>query len=255
MKELPTIIADIDMHGCEYRESQSLTHIDGFLVFYKNHGRLTLRTQLTDKEKLHGVQRLLSELNQTNIRQPQLYFWSKEEIHSTTTKDQPLPVQQEQPQDTGSSRTPTSENSTSATTFFSLKSTEKSTQSLLLLSVSRSFLHAAVSTITAQPIMRRRDLDNEHILTIEEILSTYSAALSLQTLAEGNWNIIVRITPPIAGQLQMTIGTHSFSAPLNDEGAAVLTGIAPELLQNPGGQDLELWLKSDAEIDTGQTSP
>lgn len=253
MKELPTIIADIDMHGCEYRESQHLTHIDGFLVFYKNHGRLILRTQLTDKEKLHGVQWLLSELKQTDIRQPQLYFWSREEIHSTTAKDQPLTVQQRLPQEIASPWSPSSETATSTTDFFSLTSTEKPAQPLLLLNVSRSFLHAAVSTITAQPVMRRRELEDEHILTIEEILSAHSAVLSLQTPAEGDWNIIVRITPPIVGQLLMTIGTHTFSAPLSDEGSAVLMGIAPELLQNRGGQDLDLWLKSDAGMDTNQT--
>ena len=63
----------IDLRGCEYRESEQLTHIDGFLVVYNGHGRLTLGAHLSPSRKLTGVQHLLDQLQPGAT--PQLYMW------------------------------------------------------------------------------------------------------------------------------------------------------------------------------------
>lgn len=242
MKPLPATIADtnLDLHGCEYHESQQLTHIDGFLVAYNGHGRLTLSADLSDQEKLHGARRLLDQLEHTVAGEPQLFFWTKDDRAATYASDR-APGWAAPPPDPSADARPPAHVAASGQSV-TLRSATRAPQ-FSLLHVPRVIIHTAARTIAQQPRVRRGADQEEHTLVEDDTPSGHYASLSLCRLNSPNWSLLVRIDPPAPGHIRATLGAHSFQAALTATGTALLDGIPPELLLAADGPDLELWFE------------
>lgn len=57
-----------------YRESDALTHIDGFLVTDGDKARVTIRKHLNPDDKARGKRALIKRY--TSNRRPGVYFWN-----------------------------------------------------------------------------------------------------------------------------------------------------------------------------------
>lgn len=229
MKPVPMIIADmqIDLRGCEYHESQQLTHIDGFLVYYNGRGRLTLRMSLTDQEKLDGVHRLLSQLEQPVMQEPTLYFWAREDVDSTHAHSQ---ARQASP--------------ASATTWLDPVPVSRTlAERASLLHVPRVLLYTAARKVVPQRLVHRGQDQEEHTFVDEDTPSGHHASLSLVTPNGSTLSLLVQLEPATVGLVGVTLGSRIFQAPLTALGTARLDGIPPELLVEVDGPDLEVWLE------------
>ena len=247
MKSVATMIADIqlDLHGCEYHESQQLTHIDGFLVYYNGHGRLTVSQDLTEQEKLLGVQRLLSQLEHAAAQQPQLYFWTRGGASSTQASSPALP-RTAPPLDRPAHACPAARSAADpgpALPFLPMRPTRTDPSMITLLSMPGIQVASAVRSIIHQPPIRQVKPQEEHTLLEEETATGQYASLSLHVPSGAPWSIVVRIVPPMPGRVHLTLGSQRFQAPLAATGTAMLEGIAPELLLDAEGPDLELLLE------------
>lgn len=256
MKAVPALIVDmqLDLHGCEYHESQQLTHIDGFLVYYNGHGRLTLSEHLTDQEKVQGAQRLLDQLEHTVVREPQLYFWTSGDIGGASIGNRSSPRESSQPDPSAdahamSSLAAGSSLSTALSQLVLMGSTRR--QVFSLLQVPHAAIHTAVHTIINHAQVRRDMPQEEHTLVEEEAASGHYTSLTLKILNQPLWSLLVQITPPVPGQVRLTLGSHSFQAILTATGTAVLDGITPDLLLDAEGPDLELWLEQAVANEQG----
>ena len=59
----------------EYRESERLTHIDGFLMTYQDLSCITLSSHLNEADKARGRAWLLDRLAETNLGASDVHFW------------------------------------------------------------------------------------------------------------------------------------------------------------------------------------
>jgi hypothetical protein len=251
MKNIPALLTDrqIDLRGCEYRESPHLTHIDGLLVYYHQHGQLVLSARLTDSEKLHGVQRLLSKLEPASSEQPQIVFWTKGEAHDAHSPGQRRigPASQpatppELPVITGAG----------ANFFAPMSATVKRANRISLLQVPRDFLPRAIHAITDQRPTRGAVPEEGHTFVEEETTTGHLVSLDLRMPSGSRWSIVAQITPPLQGQLHLSLGRSSFQSLLSDDGTGILSEIEPDLLLNANGPDLELWLELERDVDAEQ---
>ena len=72
-------LADTHNHlpwSLEYRESDRLRHIGGFLITYGSQCRVVLSASLPDGEKEHGLKYLLVRLADTPIGETGVYLWN-----------------------------------------------------------------------------------------------------------------------------------------------------------------------------------
>lgn len=247
MRPLPTTIADtnLDLHGCEYHESQQLTHIDGFLVSYNGHGRLTLSADLSDQEKLHGARRLLDQLEQTVAGEPQLFFWTRDDRADTLASGQ-APGLAASPPGQSPDAPPAARVAAADVAAPAQRMAPPGAARALrfsLLHVPRVIIHTAARTIANQPRVRRGADQEQHTLVEDDTPSGHYASLSLRKLNSLSWSLLVQIEPPAPGHIRATIGAHSFQAALTASGAALLDAIPPALLLDADGPDLELCLE------------
>lgn len=79
MSTLQTLInQDGDIWTVEYRESQRLTRIGGFLMTYGAQSSIILSKKLTDNAKDRGHTTLLEQLYRTPIGKAGTTFWEPE---------------------------------------------------------------------------------------------------------------------------------------------------------------------------------
>lgn len=63
----------------EYRESQRLTHIGGFLVTCEREGCITLNAQLSEGDKARGRELMLHRLIAGKVGERSIYLWHPED--------------------------------------------------------------------------------------------------------------------------------------------------------------------------------
>lgn len=61
----------------EYRESENLTNLGGFLMEYGNQRRVTMNAQLTDEEKRRALSYLLDQLAEASEKAG-VYLWIRD---------------------------------------------------------------------------------------------------------------------------------------------------------------------------------
>ena len=59
----------------EHHESERLTHIGGYLMTYRDSGRITLSTQLTAADKARARSQLLEQLSKTPVGTSGVLLW------------------------------------------------------------------------------------------------------------------------------------------------------------------------------------
>ena len=64
----------------EYRESDTLSQIDGFLVTDGEQARVTLRKQLSEQDKARGKQALLERFMADG--RPGVYLWNSSDVQA-----------------------------------------------------------------------------------------------------------------------------------------------------------------------------
>lgn len=62
-------------HGVDYRESDHLTNLGGFLMTYGNQCRITMSARLSTEEKARGMEYLIGHLDEMTSGKPGVYLW------------------------------------------------------------------------------------------------------------------------------------------------------------------------------------
>ena len=211
------MVALQEVKGCEYNESEHLTHIDGFLITYKGRCRITINARLTDAEKFQGVKYLLTTAADSMLEQSAVLFWTSNvsaytAIPAAHTPTLPLPPASVLPV-------------------------------VPLMQINYAFIHTAVAAIASQPVTRQIVGQGEHVLIDEHIEAGYDIQVLVQHTTDPRWSLQIKLSPAPQGHIIMLIGPHTFRLPLAPDGSAVLADVDPALLLAAEGADIDLGLE------------
>ncbi|HEY0738282.1 MAG TPA: hypothetical protein VGD69_25415 [Herpetosiphonaceae bacterium] len=209
----------IDLKGCAYHESDSLTHIDGFLVYYNNHGHLTLSTRLSDEEKLQGIHRLLNAIDSATRRKVRISLWTRDSATQTVG-----PVSSSEHLRQPEPSPPTAGPETRAAELPSLPFAHVPTfnaSQLPLIHLDQHFIHDIAQMLTLQSTARTITPEQEHVLLDEQTETGYSVTLTLAQKERDRWELRVQLEPALSGQIMLELEQQTCRANLSSSGLAV----------------------------------
>lgn len=67
------------MYDIDYRESNDMTLLGGFLMTFKNQRRITINARLTEEEKAQGLAHMLEYLERVGDTQVIMYLWTADQ--------------------------------------------------------------------------------------------------------------------------------------------------------------------------------
>jgi hypothetical protein len=111
------------------------------------------------------------------------------------------------------------------------------------LRVSGSFLQRTFAG--RQLLGMARGADHNTPMMVEEKTGGYMFHISVQPDDADMWNVIVTVTPPVAGCAVLTRGETTLEAALNEQGVAVIAAVPAALLTVTDDSDLVVRLRTE----------